>query len=143
MSLGDVAGSRVTLAYPAGATTQGERATRQGLPRGEDLVALEERTSGLVHDLKDILSSVGLYLELIQRSVASGGNTERVQAHIDVMKQELARGGQYLDRVREPGENAASVPRRNDLVREACDATRPLGSAAHRVHEELGNPHRL
>ena len=102
MSLSDEAGSWASLAGPAGANG-GESETQEGLPRSEKFRAFDESAGGVAHDLKNILNSVGLYLELIQRSVASGGNSERVQAHVDVIKEELARAVQVIDRMRDCG----------------------------------------
>jgi len=112
--------------------------------RSQNLRAVEEGASGVVHDLKNILNSIGLYVELIQRSVTRGGDSERVLAHIDVMKLELTRGTQLIDNLRVRGRRDYESPTEeidlNDLVREACAATRPLAGPANRVHEDLGHP---
>ena len=143
MSLSNGAGSWASVASPVGARLC-ESATQEALPGSQNLSAFDESDGGVAHDLKNILNSVGLYLELIQRSVANGGNSERVQAHVDIMKQEIARGAQVIDRLRDHCRqrylSRAEEIDLNDLVREACVTIRPLGSAAHRVNEELGTP---
>lgn len=116
------------------AAVDGPEARSHGGPRDE-----------LAHDLKNILNSVALYLELIQRALKRG-TSETALNHVDVMKQLLVRGAEAVDRLRvsgqrDPGEEVVEEEMDlNQLVREACATIEPLGSPVPRVRLELGSP---
>lgn len=93
------------------------------LVRSEKLRALGEMAAGISHDLKNLLNPLSLYIQVLERALASG-NTSDAKQSLDEMKRILAHGVQTIERLRDYGKKSADA----DLV--SVDLDRLASEAA-------------
>jgi two-component system, sporulation sensor kinase E len=62
------------------------------LRRAESLASLTTLAAGVAHEIKNPLGSIGIHMQLIQKSLKQGeSNEERLQEYIDVVNEEVER----------------------------------------------------
>jgi signal transduction histidine kinase len=125
------------------------RRSEELLVRSEKLRALGEMAAGISHDLKNLLNPLSLYLQVLERAVASG-NTADAKQSLDEMKRILAHGVQTIERLRDYGKKSGEtdlVPVDLDrLAVEAAALTQPkmnAGGRRFRVIQDLHDPPRV
>ncbi len=96
---------RLSRLLPAIERELREAASRADLRRAEDalrrtdkLRALGQMSTGIAHDLKNLLNPLGLHLELIERAMKRGG-VEKPDS-VEAIRAIIARGVETIDRLR-------------------------------------------
>lgn len=103
------------------------RASQDALVRTEKFRALGQMSAGIAHDLKNILSPLLLYADVLRDE---GGNREEVLDVSTRMERILNRGLETVERLREfsrqSSEDMEEVPTDlNEMAREAIEITKP------------------
>lgn len=111
-----------------------EAASRAELRRAEDtlrrsdkLRALGQMSTGIAHDLKNLLNPLGLHLEIIERAMHRGGVDK--PASVAAIRSIIARGVETIDRLRafsrQAPERIVARVELAELAREALAMVRP------------------
>ncbi len=104
--------------------TLGElHASRETIARNERLRLIGQMAAGVSHDLKNLLSPLEMFTELLRRNITK--NPERVEQLLDQMKGTLRTGRQVVERLRlfsrQPTAAKRELHSLNELVRDAVD----------------------
>lgn len=129
------------------ARMRAELARSEGLlVRSEKLRALGEMAAGISHDLKNLLNPLSLYIQVLERALASGDTADAKQS-LDEMKRILTHGVQTIERLRDYGKKSADADLvcvdLDKLVAEAAALTQPkmnAGGRKFRVTQDLHAP---
>ena len=117
------------------------QASQELLFRTGKLRALGEMSAGISHDLKNILSPLCTYVDVMMRVKHDPEAIEEIARNLDVS---LKRGIDIVDRLRDfsrqsPEHQAAESVNLNDLLREAVEISRPRLAGIELILE-IGNP---
>jgi signal transduction histidine kinase len=117
------------------------RRAEAALLRNEKLRALGQMSTGIAHDLKNLLNPLGLHVEIVDRALKKAG-AERPDA-ITAIRDIIRRGVETIDRLRtfsrlepEPFADRVDVAA---VAREAIELARPRFSGALVLHDEVAD----
>jgi len=114
---------------------QQQREREQALE--QQRMEMDYRSRELAHEIKNPLTTIRNYLELLSRQIQDAG----AQPHIDTIKSEIDRVGKLLRQLSDPGDNLASEPGQtvdvNRLIEELIELYRPTLRAIHDIRCEL------
>lgn len=117
------------------------RRAEDTLRRSDKLRALGQMSTGIAHDLKNLLNPLGLHLEIIERAMTRGG-VEKPES-VAAIRSIIARGVETIDRLRafsrQTPERIVERVELAELAREALALVRPrlAGLAGIAVAEVL------